>query len=142
MLACAWLFQDHHFWFELAPAARPTTASDDRNDPAGWIRVRSDVIENVVEALLEMRQQQGRLRASLPATDRRARHHLQRGDFLLKELYGEVMELHLVPFETVAQRMHQTVVELARPSGLVPSETIRSCGAAAASPSSQATVSS
>jgi two-component system chemotaxis sensor kinase CheA len=100
--------------FELAPAARPTTASDDRNDPAGWIRVRSDVIENVVEALLEMRQQQGRLRASLPATDRRARHHLQRGDFLLKELYGEVMELHLVPFETVAQRMHQTVVELAR----------------------------
>jgi two-component system chemotaxis sensor kinase CheA len=100
--------------FEIEVAPEPAPAVDAEGEPAGWIRVRSDVLDAIIEGLLELRHQQGRLRAAMPSATGRVRHHLQRCDFLLKELYGSAIELHLVPFETVTQRMHQNVLDLAR----------------------------
>jgi two-component system chemotaxis sensor kinase CheA len=67
----------------------------------------------MVERILELRQEHGRLAAALPPATGRVRRHLERSEFRLKELYGAVMELRLLPFDTVAQRLHQAVHDLA-----------------------------
>jgi two-component system chemotaxis sensor kinase CheA len=103
------------FALDLAPRPAPAPAADEA--PAAWVRVRSDVLDTLVAGLLELRMEQGRLTAALPSATGRVRHHLQRSDFLLKELYGSAMELQLVAFDTVAQRLHQTVLDLARELG-------------------------
>jgi two-component system chemotaxis sensor kinase CheA len=80
---------------------------------ARWVRVRTDALDSMVEGLLELRQELGRLKATLPSATGRVRDHLQRAEFELKGLYAALMELHLVPFDTLAQRLHQTVIDVA-----------------------------
>lgn len=99
--------------FTLAPAPRPEPPSEAGDGPVDWIRVRSDRLDVMVERVLDLRQEHARLAAALVPATGRARRHLERSEFRLKELYGAMMELRLLPFDTVAQRLHQAVHDLA-----------------------------
>jgi two-component system chemotaxis sensor kinase CheA len=103
--------------FTLETAPGPAPPGETSEGPGRWIRVRSDKLDAVIERLLELRREQGRLRAALPSAPGRVRHHLERARFRLKELYGAVSELRLLPFDTVAQRLHQAVHDLAAELG-------------------------
>ena len=85
----------------------PEPPADAGDGPVDWIRVRSDRLDAMVERILELRQEHARLAAALAPATGRVRRHLERSEFRLKELYGSVMELSLLPFDTVAQRLHQ-----------------------------------
>jgi two-component system chemotaxis sensor kinase CheA len=99
--------------FTLETAPRPESPPDPAEGPADWIRVRADRLDAMVERILELRQEHARLAVALPSATGRVRRHLERSEFRLKELYGAVLELRLLPFETVAQRLHQAVHDLA-----------------------------
>jgi two-component system chemotaxis sensor kinase CheA len=103
--------------FTLESAPGPAPDGETSEGPGRWIRVRTDKLDTVIERLLELRRDQRRLKAALPHAPDRVRHHLERTAFRLKELYGAVSELRLLPFETVAQRLHQAVHDLAAELG-------------------------
>lgn len=105
------LLGSENFAIEMAP--RPEPRPDPAERPADWIRVRADRLDAMVERLLELRQEHARLAAAMPPATGRVRRHLERSEFRLKELYGAVLELRLLPFDTVAQRLHQAVHDLA-----------------------------
>jgi len=94
---------------ESRPQARSVCEPTER-----WVRVRAEQLDGLVERVQELRLEQGRLRAVLPGEGRAALHHMERAEMRLEEIYGDVLDLRLIPFETVAQRLHQTVTELAR----------------------------
>jgi chemotaxis protein histidine kinase CheA len=99
--------------FTLEALPPPTAGEPSDEPPARWVRVRTDALDSMVEGLLDLRQELGRLKATLPSATGRVRDHLQRSEFELKGLYAALMELHLVPFDTLAQRLHQSVIEVA-----------------------------
>lgn len=80
--------------------------------PLRWIRVRADRLDTLVERVLELRLELDRLRALVAGRDP-IRQHLHGSEFLVKEIYNDLIELRLVPFESVAHRLHQCVRELA-----------------------------
>ena len=103
------------FTLEAEPSLPPGPAAESRSTP--WIRVPADKLDGLFEGLLELRQEQGRLQALMPDTSGPVRQQLQRSEFRLKEVYGTLLELRLVPFGTVAERLRQCVRELARELG-------------------------
>jgi two-component system chemotaxis sensor kinase CheA len=78
-----------------------------------WARVREDLLDAVAESTVELLVEQGRLRDATRA-GLGLRERLDRADLLVKELYGAVTELRLVPFSSVMHRLRQTVSELER----------------------------
>jgi two-component system chemotaxis sensor kinase CheA len=100
----------------LAPASRPEARSAPIA-PIRWVRVRAEQLDALVDGLQELRFEQARLRRSLPADGRAGLQHLERAELCLKKTYGDALELRLVPFDTVAHRLHQAVRDLERQLG-------------------------
>jgi two-component system chemotaxis sensor kinase CheA len=71
----------------------------------------------MLECALDLKREQARAVARLTPGSGAARHHLVRADVRLRELCGSLMELRLVPFESVAGRLRQAVHALARELG-------------------------
>ncbi len=88
-----------------------------RSEPMRWVRVPAQRLDALVERVLELTLQQGRLRSEMRGASSAALHHLEQSEFLLKESYANLMELRLVPFDSVAQRLHQTVHQLTHELG-------------------------
>ena len=103
--------------FTLEPQAPlpPDATAKSRN--IRWIRVPADKVDGLFEGVLELRQEQERLSALMPHASGRVRQQLQRTEFRLKEVYGTLLELRLVPFGNLAERLRQCVRELARELG-------------------------
>ena len=100
----------------LSPSPLPSSA-DPRSKSQRWLRVRAEQLDALVEGLQELRVEQARLRRKLPAEDRALRDRMERAALRLDAIYGDALEMRLVPFDTVAQRVHQAVRELARQLG-------------------------
>jgi two-component system chemotaxis sensor kinase CheA len=77
-----------------------------------WARVRADLLDAVLDKAVDLVHEHRRARASERAEELEKR--LERSEFLLKELYDALSELRLVPFQTLTQRLNQTVHEVAR----------------------------
>lgn len=103
--------------FSLRAERAPAGTATGPNAPVRWVRVRTEQLEDLVEGVLELRLEYGRLKAEMPNITRSVRQHLERSEFRLKEIYGTLMELRLVPFDSVARRLHQSVRDLARELG-------------------------
>jgi two-component system chemotaxis sensor kinase CheA len=92
-------------------ALPPLPAARDPGADASWVRVRVDRLEAVAEQLASLRKDHGRLLSA--SSEGPLRPLLARAASRVKKAYGSVIELGLVPFETVAQRVRQAVHELA-----------------------------
>jgi len=103
------------FIIEKEPRAAPP-----RRLPSGeerWVRVRASLLDGVAEQALDLMLEQARAKAAAGDDRPTLTTHLERSEFLLKELYGTLRELRLVPFDTLAQLLDQTVRELATELG-------------------------
>ncbi len=78
-----------------------------------WIRVTAEQLDLLHEELLELRLEQRRLEAKLAARSRPVRRHLERSEMLLRRAQRTLIELRLVPFASVQQRLTHTVCYLA-----------------------------
>jgi two-component system chemotaxis sensor kinase CheA len=103
------------FALEAEPPSRNWVAP--RESRARWVRVRAEQLDELLEGILELRLEQGRIKSKLGSSSEALREHVERSEFQLKELYGLVMELRLVPFDSVGHRLHQAVRDLARELG-------------------------
>jgi len=103
--------------YDLRPSRLPDPAEPPEVGPPRWVRVRADALDTLAEGLLELRREQARLKGAIPHAAGRVRHHLERIELRIKEQYGALTELRLLPFETVAQRLHQAVHDLAGRQG-------------------------
>lgn len=92
------------------PAAPPAEATR-------WIRVTAEQLDLLHEGLLELRLEQRRLEAKLGARSRPVRRHLERSEMLLRRAKRTLIELRLVPFGSVQQRLTHTVRYLATELG-------------------------
>jgi len=99
--------------FTLEPDATPAGRKPAADDPPPWIRIRANKLDTLVEGLLELKHEHGRLKAVLPQTRGAVHDHLELAELRRRELYGAAMEMRLVPFESVAQRLREAVHELA-----------------------------
>jgi two-component system chemotaxis sensor kinase CheA len=111
---------------------RPHAPDPDASAPApqagpggpgeSWVRVRADLLDALLECALELMLERGRLEIALQQGHADSARRFDRCDLLLKRLYELVMELRLVPFDSAADRLVQTVEDLAedlgKPSGL------------------------
>ena len=70
------------------------------------MRVRVDLLDALVEETLELMLDQGRLAAAIErGRAEEARRRSSRCQLHVRKLYAELMEMRLVPFETVAHRI-------------------------------------
>ncbi|MDX1387905.1 MAG: chemotaxis protein CheA [Acidobacteriota bacterium] len=93
------------------PASMPGIATPAQG--SGWVRVRARVIDDVIEYTRELLLEQNRLAALAESQiDDTTRSQLHKGRLLLRDLHARVIQLRLVPFETVAYRISRTVREL------------------------------
>ncbi len=93
------------------------SASKPHRETQRWVRVRAERLDALVEELQELRAEQSRLRGNLPEGNSALRDRMERAELRLDAIYGDALEMRLVPFDTVAQRVHQAVRELARQLG-------------------------
>jgi two-component system chemotaxis sensor kinase CheA len=102
--------------FRVAPEAtrEPAVATD--GEVTRWARVRADLLDSVVERGLDLIAEQGQLREAARSGENLG-ERLDRTEVLLKELFAAVTELRLLPFSSIAHRLHQTVRELTRKLG-------------------------
>ncbi len=103
--------------FSLDGISAGSSGDANRQEPTRWVRVPAERLDAMVERVLELTLQQGRLRSEMNDASSTALHHLEQSEFLLKESYAKLMELRLVPFDSVAQRLHQTVHQLTHELG-------------------------
>jgi two-component system chemotaxis sensor kinase CheA len=104
--------------FQLLPATFEAPAPAGPKAPASWVRVRADLLDALVEETLELMLEQGRLSASVDSGRLdEARPRTARCQLHVRKLYGDLMELRLVPFETVAHRLLRGVGDLSRSLG-------------------------
>ncbi len=103
--------------FSLDAISAATGNDSSRSKPVRWVRVPAERLDALVERVLELTLQQGRLRSEMRNASSAALHHLEQSEFLLKESYSNLMELRLVPFDSVAQRLHQTLHQLTHELG-------------------------
>ncbi len=101
--------------FTLEPVARPAPLADLRPTPAHYVRVRADLLDALMQSAVELTLAQGSLAASVadPETARLA----ERCRRVLAAHHETLMELRLVPFETVAHRLTVGVQDLAKRLG-------------------------
>jgi len=99
--------------FMLEPEPTTPGRKSPEEDPPPWIRIRADKLDALVEGLLELKHEHGRLKAALPRTRGAVHDHLALAELRRRELYGAAMEMRLVPFDSVAQRLREAVRELA-----------------------------
>ena len=100
----------------LSPT-RQQSSPDPRDKSQRWLRVRAEQLDALVEGLQELRVEQARLRRGLSAEDRALCDRMERAELRLDAIYGDALEMRLVPFDTMAQRVHQAVRELSRQLG-------------------------
>jgi two-component system chemotaxis sensor kinase CheA len=104
--------------FQIVPALEPRQAAAPARAPAAWLRVRVDLLDALVEETLELMLHQGRLTAAIErGMVEESRRRSARCQLHVRKLYAELMELRLVPFETVAHRILRGVRELTRSLG-------------------------
>jgi two-component system chemotaxis sensor kinase CheA len=99
--------------FSVSPAEAPDPSIPDRSEPTRWVRVTAAQLDALHEGVLELRLEHRRLEAKLAARSRTIRRHLERSQMLLRSVHGTVIELRLVPFESVIHRLDRIVRELA-----------------------------
>jgi two-component system chemotaxis sensor kinase CheA len=103
--------------FRIEPAEEPRPAAS-APGPAAWLRVRVDLLDTLVESALELMLAQGRLGAAIDrGLAAEARRRSARLQLQVRELHARLVELRLVPFETVAHRILRGVRELTRSLG-------------------------
>ena len=98
------------------PPREPIDPAGPRTSPK-WVRVRSDLMDELLESTLELMLEQRRLAAALRSGEASPDRHVDRCDLLLRELYGDLMELRMVPFGFIDRRLSGSVEELARQLG-------------------------
>jgi two-component system chemotaxis sensor kinase CheA len=99
----------------VEPVATEPVRPPSADTPASWLRVRADLLDVVLERVLELMFEQGRLASSLSTSvDRAEAEHLDRCRALARELHADVMEMRLVGFDAIAHRLSGAVHELAR----------------------------
>ncbi len=106
--------------FSLAPRPGEPAQGSAGSPRRTWVRVRADVLDSLLEKSLDLMLEQGRLAAAMDTGQERnpgADDAIARCGALLRSLYGDVMELRLVPFATVAGRLERSVHDLARTLG-------------------------
>jgi two-component system chemotaxis sensor kinase CheA len=104
------------FRIEPVAAAPPSPACPAA--PASWTRVRSDLLDAVLERVLDLTFEQERLAPPLrAASDRAGAGRLDRCRALVRALHADVVEMRLVAFETVAHRLSRAVHDLSRRLG-------------------------
>jgi two-component system chemotaxis sensor kinase CheA len=101
----------------IEPAPGPVMPALSSTATGGWLRVPAARFDALLECALDLKREQGRAAARLPAGADPARQHLGRAETRLRELCGALLELRLVPFESVAARLRQAVHALARELG-------------------------
>ncbi len=89
----------------------------DERPPADWVRVRADLLDDLLESVLQMMMERDRLETALDHEPGSARRHLERQTFLLKRCYSMLTELRLVPFGSVGPRLVGAVRGLAERLG-------------------------
>lgn len=103
--------------FTLRKTASPRRKAEKR-DPTRYVRVRADLLDSVMELAMELALSQEHLAGQLPhCGEPSALRQMNRCRVLMKELYGDLMELRLVPFESVVHRLTVGVRDLARRLG-------------------------
>jgi two-component system chemotaxis sensor kinase CheA len=97
------------------PPEEPTAAGPSDSDDGGpLVRVRADLLDRTMELALELALSQEHLATSLPSgAETGLSRRMNRCRVLMKELYGDLMELRLVPFESVVHRLMLGVRDLA-----------------------------
>ena len=102
--------QDGIQGFSIEPVQRTARAT---LTPATetWIRVRADRLDTVIDELQQLRLDHGRMCAALD--DGTTRATALASGAKLKKLHGTLLELRLVPFDSMAHRLQQAVRELA-----------------------------
>jgi two-component system, chemotaxis family, sensor kinase CheA len=104
--------------FGVEPLAPEDAPRDRPVSPASWIRVRADVLDAVLERVLDLMFEQGRLSAPLrDSRDREAAAQMERCRALLRAIHADVMEMRLIAFDSVAHRLSRAVHDLARRLG-------------------------
>ncbi len=91
-------------------------AIEPRRAPRSWVRVRADLLDSLLESSLELLVERARLERSLERSAVPG-NALGRVELLLQRLHGDVMELRLVPFESVTRRLAGGVRDLAAQLG-------------------------
>ena len=104
--------------FRILPEVETPAAPLLAKAPVAWVRVRVDLLDALVEEMLELMLDQGRLAAAVDGgLVEECRRRSARCQLHVRKLYAELMELRLVPFETVAHRILRGVRELTRSLG-------------------------
>jgi two-component system chemotaxis sensor kinase CheA len=103
--------------FDLEPA--PPTARIEQTDPSAerWARVRADLLDELAGLALDLMLEQGRARAECAVAGGAPPRQLERSEFLVKRLYGRLMEMRLTPFASAAERLRRSVEQLSRRLG-------------------------
>lgn len=79
-----------------------------------WVRVRADLLDLLAEQLLQLRLEHGRMKLGMTEATGETQQGLQRAEVELDAAYGTLMELRLIAFETIAQRLQHSARELSR----------------------------
>ena len=98
---------------ERPRSAEPVGESGDRT----WMRVRADLLDHQLEDAAELMLQHSRLNAALGELPPEAARHLDRVELLVRRLFGNVVEMRLVPFESVVEQLDHGTRELANRLG-------------------------
>ncbi len=78
-----------------------------------WMRIRADLLDHQLEDAAELMLQHSRLSAALGELPPEAARHLDRVELLVRRLFGNVVEMRLVPFESVVEQLEHGTRELA-----------------------------
>jgi len=116
-LECALRAIPHVRSVEIEPEDPVPSPGVENEQPHRWVRVRADRLDALSEGVLDLRLEMGRLKASSVDLPEAARPHLDRVDFQLDRVRETLTELRLVPFDTLARRLHGTAHELGRELG-------------------------
>ncbi|ANM28892.1 hypothetical protein ABI59_03645 [Acidobacteria bacterium Mor1] len=90
-------------------APDPVVESGERT----WMRVRADLLDHQLEDAAELMLQHSRLSAALGELPPEAARHLDRVELLVRRLFGNVVEMRLVPFESVVEQLEHGTRDLA-----------------------------
>jgi two-component system chemotaxis sensor kinase CheA len=94
--------------FSLAPDLPRGDVAPARSSASPWLRVRADRVDAILERVLDLRRERARTGGA---------GNVDRAEILLDEIHADLMDMRLVPFGSVAHRIHQAVRELSSDLG-------------------------